>query len=137
MFKSMFDKAAKWAKDCPVHAALAGAALLIGGLYLIGGYIVVTGLIMGLLLSLAFGILLWKVRCCEHPVVKKIYAQIVAHPILSDIGLTLLGFMACPPGVMAYVAASVTGVLTSVWLLVEHDLAKKEMKEAEICSLPA
>lgn len=133
MFKYVYDRAATYAKEYPTQSAIAGAAALIVGLWWLGGSLVMSGLILGLLLSTTFGIILWKVRSCQHPVVQKVYSQLIAHPILTDIGLTMIGFMACPTGIAAYIGASVCGVLCSVWLMVEQHSARPEMKEIAVC----
>lgn len=125
MFKRLVDYASRY----PVHAAVGGAALMIVGLYWVGGALVINGLVAGLLLSAVFGILLWKVKSCEHPIIKRIYAQIALHPILSDIGITMLAFAVSPAGITSWIAASVCGLLTSVWLLYEHHV----VKERELC----
>lgn len=133
MFKDIVRKAFEWAKKHQITTALGVAALAGVGVFYFGSAIIVTGVVAGILLSAAFGILLWKVRSCEHPLVKRAYAAMIAHPLLSDIGFTAIAFVISPVGVTGWISASVCGLMVSMWLLLDGHLSQEPMKEIEAC----
>jgi len=133
VFKDLAKRAFEWAKKHQVVSALGVAGLVAVGIFYCGSAIIVTGVVAGVLLSSAFGILLWKIRSCEHSLVKKAYAAMIAHPLISDIGFTAVAFMVSPVGITGWISASVCGLMVSMWLLLDGHLSQEPMKEIESC----
>jgi len=127
------EKALPAIRKHPVAAAVAGAAAGLGSLLCVGGYIVTTGVIAGGLLASVAGVLLLKARRSENGVVKRVYASAVSHPLLADALITAAAFLLAPAGIVAWVAASTCGLVTSIWLLAEnHKTLVLEETEAAI-----
>lgn len=126
---SLIEWCKKQVRERPVLSAVSAGVVVVGGLYTIGGYIITTGLISGLLLSLVFGILLYKARSSKIALLKKAYNSAIDHPLATDVALTITAFMLAPAGIVAWVAASVAGIMTSLYLLAEKGLKNEKLIE--------
>lgn len=111
------DTVVPWAQANPKPAALIVAGSVVGGILYIGGAVLVNGLIAGCLVAGAAGVILWKIKTSENRYLTQFYNQIVAHPLISDVVLSLIALSLAPAGITGWIAASITALLASVWLL--------------------
>jgi hypothetical protein len=114
------DKAVPWMRERPATTAVVATAAVLGGLFYVGGHIIVTGVVSGAMMALGVGVILYKVKHSENRIVQRAYEQIVSRPLLSDVAITGMAFILAPAGLTAWVAATVTGLLASCWLLCEN-----------------
>jgi len=120
------EKVSAFAQRSPVLLATIGVGGGMICLWMIGGYIVTTGMIAGTLLAGVAGAILWKMRSSTNKYVHWLYEKAVAHPLLTDLLVTLAAFAASPAGIVGWVSATVAGGLCSVWLLIEHALRRAQ-----------
>lgn len=106
-----------WAEANPKTAALIGTGAVAGGMLYIGGSVLVNGLIAGSLVAGSVGILLYKMKQSHNRTLMAVYNVVVNHPFASDVALSGLAMLLAPGGITGWVAAAVTGLITSVWLL--------------------
>ena len=111
----------RWVREHKILAALSAAVSAILGLFWIGSSLVINGVLAGLLISGAVGILVYKIGTSENTILQRVYKTIVEHPLMSDVGITLLAFVAAPAGITGWLSAAVAGLLGSVWLLIAHN----------------
>lgn len=122
------DKARPLMKEHPTITAVIGTGVVITGLLYLGGHIIVTGVVSGVMMALGVGVLLYKAKYNENRIVQWAYKSIVSYPLTSDVAITALAFFLAPAGLTAWVAATVTGLLASCWLLCES--TRLTMEEA-------
>jgi hypothetical protein len=111
------DTVVPWAKANPKAAALVAAGTLIGAILYMGGSVLVNGLIAGILVAGAAGVLVYKMKHSENRYLIQLYNQMVSHPLITDAVLTIIALAIAPAGITGWVAASITALLASVWLL--------------------
>lgn len=124
-----------WAQSNPRLATLCAAVAAVGVLVWIGGAIVMNGLIAGILVSGAAGVLIWKCRSSKNRYLLAAYNVMVEHPLLSDVGLSAIALAMAPRGITGWIAAAITALLASVWLIgaspVEVPPEEQEEEQAE------
>jgi len=130
MFRSIKDwfvgKLKPWVSAHPKETVLAAGIVGIGTLIWIGGAIVTNGVIAGLLISSAVGVLIWKVGKSKNAVLQRVYKEIVAHPLLSDVGVSGMALMLAPSGITGWISAAVAALIASVWLIAAQPEEKLE-----------
>jgi len=101
------------------HRAITAAAAsgaVIGGLLYIGGSVITNGVIAGGLMALGVGAILYKIQTSENIYLQWLHKQMCKHPIASDVAITALAFFLAPPGITAWVAATVAGLIATAYL---------------------
>ena len=106
------EKLLPWAGKNPGQAAGVAAVGACASLLWIGGSVLVNGLIAGVLVSAAIGILVWKAR----KIAPWLYDTIIKYPLASDVVISIIAFAVAPGGITGWVSASVAALLASVWL---------------------
>lgn len=106
-----------WAKGNPKTAALVTAGAAIGGIVYMGSAVLINGLIAGVLVSGAAGILIWKMKASNNRYLVQGYNTMVEHPLLSDVAISVIAIAVAPSGITGWVAGSIAALLASVWLL--------------------
>ena len=106
-----------WVKREPKMAALVASGAVVVGILWIGGSILVNGLIAGLLISAAVGVLLYKFKESGDRSLVSVYNLAVRHPVGTDVVLSLLAFVISPSGITGWVASGIAALVASVWLV--------------------
>lgn len=108
---SLWSKIVPWAKENKKAAALGAAVLGCGAIAWVGGSVLMNGLIAGLLVSAAVGVLVWKTKDTW------LYKMATDHPLISDVIISLAALAVAPAGITGWVSATVAALIASVWLL--------------------
>ena len=125
--KALATRVQTWAREVllpemrerPAVTACVVAVGAIGGLLYVGSSIVINGLIAGGLMAGAAGVILWKIKHSKIEIMRRIYTLVTAYPLASDVLLTAAALTIAPVGITGWIAATVCGLLASVWLLAE------------------
>ena len=106
------------------HTKVVASVIGIGipaALLFLGGYIITTAVIFAAISVAALGIIVWKLKSSDSRIAQFTYDMIAGHPILSDIGFTLIVYMASPGGVTGMLGAAVACVMASAILIIMGD----------------
>jgi len=125
-------KVVPWAKANPKAAAVVAAGTVVGAILYIGGSVLVNGLIAGCLVAGAAGVIIYKAKTSKNQYLVQVYNQAVAHPLVTDIVLSVIALAVAPAGITGWVAASITALLASVWLLGAEPVELHEEVPAEL-----
>jgi hypothetical protein len=123
------SKAVPWARANPVPAALIASGAAVGGLLWVGGAVLVNGLIAGLLVAAAAGIIIWKMKTSNSFYLVWTHNLMVSHPLATDVVISLIALAIAPGGITGWVAAAITALVASVWLVGAEPAPLPEVKD--------
>jgi len=121
-----------WARANPVPAALVATGIAVASLLWIGGAVLVNGLIAGLLVASAAGVIIWKMKTSNNYYLVWVHNQMVSHPLATDVVISLVALTISPAGITGWVSAAVTALVASVWLVGAEPAALPEVGEEVI-----
>lgn len=115
-----------WAKENPKSAAIVVALAAIGSILWMGGSVLVNGLVAGCLVAGAAGIIVYKCQHSENQYLRMAYNTAISYPLVTDVILSVIALLVAPAGITGWVAASITALLASVWLLGAEPVALED-----------
>ena len=132
--KDWLEKGKDFAQKHPKATLIIGGSVGLGILLATGSSLVINAATYGILVVAAFGIVFWKMLKSKNKLVQKVANFLRRNHLMTDIGVTLLTFLAGPSGVTGIIGAGVACLLTSILLGI---MAPEEKESSEVATQPS